>query len=107
MPEKPSGSFQIAFHFHRHWIRPRAANKKSRRGQIWRIVNRGKCLGPNMLTTDWNNLYDHLALELANIVSGGICLLATSQIAKLLYLPQHYLIAVITTFLILSVTSWS
>ena len=41
--------------------------------------------------------------------------LATSQIAKLLYLPKHYLIAVITTFLIsrftseprISVTSWS
>jgi putative tricarboxylic transport membrane protein len=43
------------------------------------------------------------ALALANIVGGGVCLLATSQIAKLLYLPKHYLIAVITTFLILAV----
>jgi hypothetical protein len=34
MPEKPSGSFQMAFHFDRHWIRPRVTNKKSRRGQI-------------------------------------------------------------------------
>jgi TctA family transporter len=60
--------------------------------------------GPNMLTTDIGITYTIIwALALANIVGGGICLLATSQIAKLLYLPQHYLIAVITTFLILAV----
>ena len=60
--------------------------------------------GPNMLTTDIGITYTIIwALALANIVGGGICLLATSQIAKLLYLPKHYLIAVITTFLILAV----
>jgi TctA family transporter len=60
--------------------------------------------GPNMLTTDIGITYRIIwALALANIVGGGICLLGTSQIAKLLYLPKHYLIAVITTFLILAV----
>ena len=60
--------------------------------------------GPNMLTTDIGITYRIIwALALANIVGGGVCLLATSQIAKLLYLPKHYLIAVITTFLILAV----
>ena len=60
--------------------------------------------GPNMLTTDIGITYKIIwALALANIVGGGVCLLATSQIAKLLYLPKHYLIAVITTFLILAV----
>jgi TctA family transporter len=60
--------------------------------------------GPNMLTTDIGITYRIIwALALANIVGGGVCLLGTSQIAKLLYLPKHYLIAVITTFLILAV----
>ena len=60
--------------------------------------------GPNMLTTDIGITYKIIwALALANIVGGGVCLLATSQIAKLIYLPKHYLIAVITTFLVLAV----
>ncbi len=60
--------------------------------------------GPNMLTTDVGITYRIIwALALANVVGGGVCLLFTSQIAKLLYLPKHYLIAVITTFLILAV----
>jgi len=60
--------------------------------------------GPNMLTTDIGITYKIIwSLALANVVGGGVCLLATSQIAKLLYLPKHYLIAVITTFLILAV----
>jgi TctA family transporter len=60
--------------------------------------------GPNMLTTDIGITYTIIwALAIANIVGGGICLLATSQIAKLLYLPKHYLITVITTFLTLAV----
>jgi TctA family transporter len=60
--------------------------------------------GPNMLTTDIGITYKIIwALALANIVGGGVCLLATAQIAKLIYLPKHYLIAVITTFLVLAV----
>jgi TctA family transporter len=60
--------------------------------------------GPNMLTKNIGITYSIVwALALANVVGGGICLLFTSQIAKIIYLPKHYLISVITPFLILAV----
>jgi len=60
--------------------------------------------GPNMLGKDIGITYKIVwALALANVVGGGICLLFTSQIAKIIYLPKHYLISVITPFLILAV----
>ncbi len=60
--------------------------------------------GPNMLTKDVGITYKIIwALALANVIGGGICLLFTSQIAKIVYMPKHYLISVITSFLILAV----
>lgn len=60
--------------------------------------------GPNMLGKDVGITYRIVwALALANVIGGGICLLFTSQIAKIIYLPKHFLISVITPFLIIAV----
>ena len=60
--------------------------------------------GPNMLGKDVGITYRIVwALALANVIGGGICLIFTSQIAKIIYLPKHFLISLITPFLIIAV----